>query len=507
MRGHGGRPSSATRRSRTGQVSGLETCDNERMLRVKHVEVDPAPISRLGSLLTAHRAEELAATAARARDVLSGRKVLNVNATASGGGVAEMLQTLHAYWLGAGIDADWLVLRGNTDFFALTKRIHNVLHGEPGDGGNLKKGERRIYEDVLADNLESMLGEVRPGDVVLLHDPQTAGLVDGLQKAGAKAIWRCHIGRDTTNKHTDRGWSFLRPYIENADAFVFSRRDYTPDWVPRDRLYIIPPAIDPYSAKNQMLEPGDLVSILADSGLVTDGVSRPPTRFTRRDGRSDVVRHHTGLLADSSVAPRATERLVLQVSRWDKLKDMPGVMKGFVDHLHRLPEDVHLMLAGPEVSGVSDDPEGALELAACIAAWRELPAPTRRRVHLASLPMDDIDENAVMVNALQRHATIVVQKSLFEGFGLTVTEAMWKGRPVVASAVGGIQDQITDGVDGILLRDPTDFAEYADALKQLLHDPVLAERMGAAGHAHAQDEFLGDRHLRQYVDLFATLLT
>ena len=507
MRGHGGRPSSATRRSRTGQVSGPETCDHERMLRVKHVEVDPAPISRLGSLLTAHRAQELAATAARARDVLSGRKVLNVNATASGGGVAEMLQTLHAYWLGAGIDADWLVLRGNSDFFALTKRIHNVLHGEPGDGGNLKKGERRIYEDVLADNLESMLGEVRPGDVVLLHDPQTAGLVDGLQKAGAKAIWRCHIGRDTTNKHTDRGWSFLRPYIENADAFVFSRRDYTPDWVPRDRLYIIPPAIDPYSAKNQMLEPGDLVSILADSGLVTDGVSRPPTRFTRRDGRSDVVRHHTGLLADSSVAPRATDRLVLQVSRWDKLKDMPGVMKGFVDHLHRLPEDVHLMLAGPEVSGVSDDPEGALELAACIAAWRELPEQTRRRVHLASLPMDDIDENAVMVNALQRHATIVVQKSLFEGFGLTVTEAMWKGRPVVASAVGGIQDQITDGVDGILLRDPTDLAEYADALKQLLHDPVLAERMGAAGHAHAQDEFLGDRHLRQYVDLFATLLT
>ena len=150
------------------------------------------------------------------------------------------------------------------------------------------------------------------------------------------------------------------------------------------------------------------------------------------------MRHHTGLLADSSAAPKATERLVLQVSRWDRLKDMPGVMKGFVDHLADLPPDVHLMLAGPEVSGVSDDPEGALELAACIAAWRALPEGTRRRVHLASLPMDDIDENAVMVNALQRHAYLVVQKSLFEGFGLTVTEAMWKGRPVVASAVGGI---------------------------------------------------------------------
>lgn len=120
--------------------------------------------------------------------------------------------------------------------------------------------------------------------------------------------------------------------------------------------------------------------------------------------------------------------------------------------------------------------------------------------------MDDIDENAVMVNALQRHAYLVVQKSLFEGFGLTVTEAMWKGRPVVASAVGGIMDQINDGVDGILLNDPTDLDEYAGALKRLLRDPALAERMGALAHAHARDEFLGDRHLRQYIDLFATLL-
>ena len=473
---------------------------------MKHVEVDPQPIERLSSLLTPERAAQFEATAARAREVLKGRKVWNVNATASGGGVAEMLQTLHAYWLGAGIDAYWLVLRGVPDFFTLTKRIHNVLHGEPGDGGHLKKAEHRIYEEVLADNLEGIVHEIRAGDIMLLHDPQTAGLVEGLQQVGAKVIWRCHIGRDTTNKHTDRGWDFLRPYIQHADAFVFSRREYVPDWVPEDRLFIIPPALDPFSAKNQYLEPADVVGILVDAGLVTDGAHRPPTRFTRRDGRSDVVRHHTGLLADSSAAPKATERLVLQVSRWDRLKDMPGVMKGFVDHLADLPPDVHLMLAGPEVSGVSDDPEGALELAACIAAWRALPEATRRRVHLASLPMDDIDENAVMVNALQRHAYLVVQKSLFEGFGLTVTEAMWKGRPVVASAVGGIMDQINDGVDGILLRDPTDLDEYAGALKRLLHDPPLAERMGAAAHAHARDEFLGDRHLRQYIDLFAALL-
>jgi trehalose synthase len=476
------------------------------MARVKHVEVEHAPIERLQALLTEERAAQLAQTAAYGQQLLSGRTVWNVNATASGGGVAEMLQSLQAYWLGAGIDSRWLVLRGNSDFFALTKRIHNVLHGEPGDGGPLGEAERAVYEEVLDDNLESIKHELRSGDIILLHDPQTGGLVHGLQRLGVHVIWRSHIGRDTGNEHTERGWAFLAPYVDHADAFVFSRESYAPEWVPRDRLKIIAPAIDPFSAKNAFLEPDEVAGVLTSVGLISDGANRAPTRFTRRDGRTDVVRRHSGLLADNAPPPKATDRLILQVSRWDKLKDMPGVMKGFVDHLFEMPDDVHLMLAGPEVSGVSDDPEGAKELAACIAIWRNLPERTRARVHLASLPMDDVDENAVMVNALQRHAYAVVQKSIFEGFGLTVTEAMWKGRPVVATAVGGIQDQINDSVDGILLRDPTNLTEYAGALKRLVADTELADRMGQAGHEHARDEFLGDRHLRQYMELMGTLL-
>jgi trehalose synthase len=171
-----------------------------------------------------------------------------------------------------------------------------------------------------------------------------------------------------------------------------------------------------------------------------------------------------------------------------------------------LDDDVHLVLAGPAVAGVSDDPEGAEVLAECQAAWEELPEDLRRRVHLAVLPMDDVDENAVLVNALQRHATVVVQKSLVEGFGLTVTEAMWKGSPVVASAVGGIQDQIADGVDGVLLADPTDLDAFASALAGLLADPERAARIGAAGRERVRAQFLGDRHLIQYVELFAGLL-
>jgi trehalose synthase len=161
------------------------------------------------------------------------------------------------------------------------------------------------------------------------------------------------------------------------------------------------------------------------------------------------------------------------------------------------------MLAGPDVSGVTDDPEGTEVLRDCTEEWNHLPEAVRGRVHLASIPMDDVDENAIIVNALQRHAAVVVQKSLVEGFGLTVTEAMWKGRPVVASKVGGIQDQITDGREGLLVDDPYDIEGFAGLLVRVLADPELAGRLGTAAHARVLAEFLGDRHLEQYVDLFS----
>ena len=167
----------------------------------------------------------------------------------------------------------------------------------------------------------------------------------------------------------------------------------------------------------------------------------------------------------------------------------------------------HLVLAGPEVSGVSDDPEGAEVLADCLDQWQRLGHAVRGRVHLASIPMDDADENAIIVNALQRHAAVVVQKSLVEGFGLTVTEAMWKARPVVASRLGGIQDQITDGRDGLLVEDPYDLDELAGVMLRALEDPGLAARLGAAAHARVLSEYVGDRHLEQYVDLFSQLVS
>lgn len=469
------------------------------------VEIQPAPLEKLAELLAADATERLMATAERARSLLAGRVVWNVNATAQGGGVAEMLQALLAYGRGAGVDTRWAVLDGDPEFFSITKRLHNLLHGSPGDGGALGPAERAHYEQVLADNLDHLQNLVRPGDILLLHDPQTAGLVKGMRDFGAHVIWRSHIGRDDGNGETERGWDFLRAFIEPAHAFVFSRQRYVPGWLAPGRVRLIAPSIDPFSTKNIELDEVHVSRVLRRAGLVADGERIEPVEYTRRDGTAGLVRRHPDLLSGTEPPPRDAP-LVLQVSRWDGLKDMPGVMRAFAEHVAPAHPEAHLMLVGPEVSGVSDDPEGAGILAACSALWIGLPEAVRPRCHLACIPMDDVDENAVIVNALQRHATVVVQKSLVEGFGLTVTEAMWKSRPVIASAVGGIRDQITDGRDGLLLPDPVDLEGLGERLLLLLKDPARGELLGANAHERVRSHFLGDRHLIQYVDLFSELL-
>jgi len=471
---------------------------------MREVEIHAIPLERLTALLEPERTARLMEYADRARKLLDGRVVWSVSATATGGGVAEMLQALLAYSRGAQVDARWLVLNGSPEFFALTKRMHNLLHGSPGDGGPLGEREQLLYEAVLSVNLTTLLRVVRRGDVVLLHDPQTAGLIPGVRAAGAHAVWRCHIGRDTPTDLTDLGWEFLRPYLEQAEAMIFSRAAYVPSWVDQNRVWVIPPSLDPFTAKNADISPGEVKAVLRHAGLVQSMETRGTFSFVRRDGSSGVVRPHAGLIEGRQVLP-ADARVVLQVSRWDRLKDMAGVLTGFADQLSLLPEDVHLMLVGPETEGVSDDPEGAEVLQECRALRLARSPQVQARIHVCSLPMDDVDENAYLVNALQRHAAVVVQKSLVEGFGLTVTEPMWKARPVVASRVGGIQDQIVDGVSGLLLDDPADLGAFGDALASVLADEALAARLGGAAHERVRDHYLGDRHLMQYVDLFERL--
>jgi trehalose synthase len=476
---------------------------------MEEVEVEPVSLGRLAAILPSDRATRLEASAVRARASFGERVVWHVNSTARGGGVAEMLQTLLAYGKGAGIENRWLVLDGDSEFFGITKRLHNLLHGSPGDGRPLAQAEHDHYRTVLARNLDELESRISRGDIVLIHDPQTAGLAEGLRRLGARVVWRCHVGRDVPNEHSRVGWGFLRSYLQHAEVLVFSRRVYAPEWADASRLVVIPPSIDPFSAKNVPLAADQVAAVLTAVGLVADGDPAGPVDFTRRDGSRGAVRAHrrSGGVFLETVPPPLRTPLVVQVSRWDRLKDMAGVMAGFA--LAVADDGVgeaHLVLAGPEVSGVGDDPEGARVLAECREQWRRLPSIVRPRVHLASLPMDDSDENATVVNALQRHAAVVVQKSLAEGFGLTVTEPMWKGRAVVASRVGGIQDQITHEMDGLLLDDPADLKGFAALVCRVLADEGEAVRLGKAAHSRVLAEFLGDRHLDQYVDLFADLV-
>lgn len=474
-------------------------------MKLQEINVHALAPERLSPLIGPERTARFDKFAQAARDMLEGRVVVNVNSTPTGGGVAEMLRTLLAYARGVSVDTRWFVISGNPAFFAITKRIHNHLYGAPGDEGPLEENERRVYERVLHENATDLLTVVRPTDIVLLHDPQVAGLVPAVKRVGATVVWRCHVGSDVVNEHVEQGWAFLRPYLEDVDAFVFSRRAFAPPWADPERVVVIPPSIDPFAPKNQTMEPDEVEAVLRYVGLVSGDGPAPRAAFVRADGSPGRVDRHADVL-QTGPPPPPDAPLVVQVSRWDRMKDMAGVMTAFADHVDaRGP--AHLLLAGPVVTGVADDPEGGAVLEECTKVWRGLSHAHRSRVHLACIPMRDPDEHAIIVNAIQRHAAVVTQKSLAEGFGLTVAEAMWKAKPVVASAVGGIVDQIVSGEHGLLVNDPHDLAAFGGAVTRLLEDRSYAARLGANAQERARAEFLGDRHLEQWAQLFTQLET
>ena len=262
---------------------------------------------------------------------------------------------------------------------------------------------------------------------------------------------------------------------------------------------IIPPSIDAFAPKNQELDRERVLSILTVAGLNEDGGAARPT-FTRLDGSPGRVDRTAQRWERRPL--RSSDRVVVQVSRWDALKDPIGVIRGFAEHVAPVVPDAHLVYAGPAVESVTDDPEGGQVLSQAIAEYEAMPDEVAERVHLVALPMADVEENAAIVNALQRRADVVVQKSLAEGFGLTVAEAMWKARPVVASRIGGIQDQIVDGETGLLLDDPLDLAAYGAAVRSLLDDPARAEAIGREAKERVRRRFLGTRTLIQSIELY-----
>jgi len=372
---------------------------------------------------------------------LAGRHIVTVNSTAIGGGVAEILNRMVPLCNQLGVDLRWEVMKGGEDFFAVTKRIHNALHGK---AETFTAADRDVFHATTEANLATLNLDA---DLVFIHDPQPAGLVAARSRRPSGWIWRCHI--DVSAPQSDV-WSFLAESVRSYDAAVFSAPAFTQDLTMPQVM--IAPSIDPLSDKNRELPAAEIDDIL-----------------------------------DRLHVPR-DKPIVTQVSRYDRLKDPLGVVAAF--KLARQYNDCRLVLAG---GSASDDPEGAEVLAQVQAAAANDPD-----IHVLALP----PTANVEINALQRASTIVLQKSLKEGFGLTVSEALWKGKPVIAAAVGGIPLQIAHKYSGILTHTVEGTAFW---IKQLLNAPEYAQRLGENGREHVRTNFLLTRHLREYLLLFLLL--
>ncbi|MGO9855674.1 MAG: glycosyltransferase [Acidimicrobiales bacterium] len=452
----------------------------------RYVEVPPRSVAPLGRFIGARRLGELQARAAATVRSAGSATIWNLSSTQYGGGVAEMLRLLVAYAETLGVDTRWVVIDGDPEFFAITKRVHNRLHGAAGDGGALGPAEAAHYSDVLRANVDALDGRIRRDDVVFLHDPQTAGLASHLLKHGVRVAWRCHVGADHANAFTEEAWGFLKPHLDECHTFVFSHAAFVPPMLAGADVWVISPSIDPTSPKNAPMPKARATALLARIGLLEGPSAGGPS----------------AVLGGAGPLP-AEDPLVVQVSRWDRLKDMRGVMEGFAARVVG-SGPARLALVGPQVEGVSDDPEELEVLGECLDAWASLPPAARDAIRLVALPMNDVVANAHLVNAVQRHASVVTQKSLQEGFGLTVTEAMWKSRPVVASAVGGIIGQVPPGT-GILIDDPRDLEAFGSSLAALLARPAEMAALGKRAHQHVRAHFLSDRHLIDYARLLEHL--
>jgi trehalose synthase len=435
---------------------------------------------------------------------VGGRTVWWVNSTALGGGVAQLLRTLLPYWRGAGIDVRWMVLRGSAEFFRVTKRFHNHLQGQVGDGDALGIDELRTFDRAGHDHAGALASLLAPGDVVVLNDPQTAAMSVPLARAGARVIWSCHVGIDHDNELSRNAWGCLMPRLAGVNCFVFSRYASLPESLGGAETSIVTPAIDPASTKNLPMSDAGARAILQHLGLAA-GVSTTPPSYACTDGSTATLAARPTVLDSDGAPDWSRDPVVVSLARWDRIKDPQGILDGFLERV-LAASDAHLLLAGPDTSQVADDPEAAGVLAEVRERWRRLPPRARARVHLACLPLTSPEENDVMVNAIQRLAAVVVKKSLQEGFGLGVTEAMWKARPVVASAVGGHLEQVQHLHSGLLVEDPADVAAFGDAIVELLREPPLAARLGQTGRERVRALFLNDRHFVRWVEVLGSAL-
>ena len=386
----------------------------------------------------------------------------------------------------------------------MTKRFHNHLQGQPGDGDVLGIEELTTLDRAALYHAGALASLVVPGDVVVLNDPQTAAMSEPLQRAGATVIWSCHVGIDHDNEYSRNAWRCLRPRLASVRRFVFSRYTSLPEWLGGAETSILTPGIDPGSTKNLPMPDGAARAILQHLGLAA-GVPAATPHYDCADGSTARLAARPTVLDSDGAPDRDRDPVVVSLARWDRIKDPLGILDGFLQRA--LPATgAHLLLAGPDPGHVADDPEAEAVLAGVRERWRRLPPRARARVHVACFPLTPLEESAAMVNAIQRLAAVVVKKSLQEGFGLGVTEAMWKARPVVASAVGGHLEQVQHRHSGLLVKDPADIGAFGDAIVELLQEPQRAARLGQTARERARALFLNDRHFVRWVEVFGSAL-
>ena len=471
-------------------------------------EVEVRPLHGLGdyeeSVLLQPGVASLRRAAAAAAPLLVERRLWMVNSTASGGGVAEMLPTMITLLRELGVDARWAVIGTHrTEFFELTKRIHNLIHGagEP----RLSAADRELYEAVTRDNALEFRQLLSPDDVVVIHDPQPMAMAPMLAEAmPLRLFWRCHIGIEAETAATRTAWEFLEPYSQPFERAVFTAPEYVPSYL-KSRSTIIRPAVDPLSDKNLHLSAPGVMEVLRAAHL-TGGRERALTRSFDTPVRR-LAPDGSWRVADENGEIGLLRRpIVTQISRWDRLKGFAPLLEAFArlktrpidpaagpEHRRRL-RMVRLVLAGPDPAAVADDPEGLEVLGELRRRYLDLPAAIQRDVALLNVP-----QNNLMVNALQRSSTVVVQNSLQEGFGLPATEAMWKALPVVASPACGLRQQIDDGVEGRLVSDPEDIEELARVLDEVLADPTAREHMGRRAQGRVLRDFLVFKQLEDWL--------
>ncbi len=375
---------------------------------------------------------------------LGGIRVVHVNSTREGGGVAEILEWIIPLMRDVGLDASWEVINGTEDFFEITKKIHNGLQGRPVD---LSNKDWKIFQDVNEMNMERLRPTLTDADIVVVHDPQPAFLLRLCDRRKGKWIWRGHIDISRPFRPV---WKVLRTMLEKYDASIFSMCEFA-QALPHIQ-YLVPPSIDPLSPKNRDLEPSELAAVGTQFNLDPD---RP---------------------------------LLVQVSRFDRFKDPVGVIQAY--RLVRKVVPVQLVLAG---GTATDDPEGKAVLDDVLEVAGDDPD-----IHVLSLPPDAHPT----INALQRLADIILQKSTREGFGLTVTEGMWKGKPVIGGDTGGIRLQVVNHHTGFLVNTPEGAAHR---IRYLLHHRERISEIGMEAREFVRENFLLTRHLREYLTLMLAI--